>query len=116
MGGKIRNFKGFPKGAKVNFCRITKNIKNTLMNRTYERGVERETLSCGTGAVAVACVAYLLGRCGNEVDVETRGGVLKVEISGDDLDSIYLTGEAQVVYTGTLVNGEHYDQKQEVVQ
>ena len=113
VGRKIRNFKGFSKGANVNFCRIT---KNTIMNRTYERGVERETLSCGTGAAAVACVAYLLGRCGNEVDVKTRGGVLKVEISGDDLESIYLTGEARVVYTGTLVDGEHYYQKQEVVQ
>lgn len=116
VGRKIRNFEGFLKGANVNFCRIIKNIKNTIMNRTYERGVERETLSCGTGAASVACVAYLLGRCGNEVDVRTRGGVLKVEISGDDLESIYLTGDARVVYTGTLADGEHYYQQQEVVQ
>ena len=61
-----------PAGTNVNFLR--EKGADTLSVRTYERGVEGETLACGTGAVASAVVAYLKGRVRSPVPVRTSGG------------------------------------------
>ena len=63
----------------------------------YERGVERETLSCGTGAVAAAAVANQMGLIGTRVTVKTLGGSLKVTLRKD---RALMEGPAETVYKG----------------
>jgi len=92
-----------PAGTNVNFIRVTG--PHALTVRTYERGVEDETLACGTGAVASALVAARLGQVSSPVLVETRGGeVLTVSFArqGEALTDILLEGEALVVFQGDL--------------
>ncbi len=92
-----------PAGTNVNFC--LPRGPHALEVRTYERGVEDETLACGTGAVAAALVAARLGEAASPVLVHTRGGeVLAVSFTsqGQDLTEVYLEGEALVVYQGEL--------------
>lgn len=100
VGRKIRYHTAFSRGTNVNFCRVKG--RDTIVNRTYERGVERETLACGTGSAAAACVTYLLGKCGKKITVETKGGILEISILDENLKNIYLTGDAQIVYKGVL--------------
>lgn len=87
----------FPKGTNVNFVKV--NSKDELTIRTYERGVEGETLSCGTGSVACAAVSYKLGKTGNKVKVNTKGGELRITITED---AAYMEGSAERVFEGTL--------------
>jgi diaminopimelate epimerase len=75
----IRRHPTFPKGANVNF--VEKNGESSIRIRTFERGVEEETLSCGTGATASAAVAHKLGLVGETVEIETRGGPLMVYLN-----------------------------------
>ncbi len=104
IGRGIRHHKMFkPRGANVDFVEIIdgKNIKM----RTYERGVEGETLACGTGAVASAIIARCEmrdTRC--EVNVYTKGGMLKVYFKklGSKIKDVYLEGEAKIVYKGEV--------------
>ncbi len=92
-----------PAGTNVNFIRAISD--HALEIRTYERGVEDETLACGTGAVASALIAASLGKASSPVLVHTRGGeILTVSFQGhgDALRDVYLEGEALVVYEGEL--------------
>jgi diaminopimelate epimerase len=66
--------------------------------RTFERGVEDETLSCGTGATASAAVARHLGYTGVKVRVETRGGPLVITLGEKTL----MEGPAETVYRGSI--------------
>ncbi|HUI39891.1 MAG TPA: diaminopimelate epimerase [Methanothrix sp.] len=91
----IRHSSVFPEGANVNFVRL----QEPFEVRTFERGVEAETLSCGTGAVASASVARRLGFVGDEVQVETRGGPLIVTFEGENA---FMEGPAVTVYSGEL--------------
>jgi diaminopimelate epimerase len=91
---KIRFDPVFPQGANVDFVKVD---GNTLVVRTYERGVERETLSCGTGAVAAAAVANQMGLIGTRVTVKTPGGSLKVTLRKD---RALMEGPAETVYKG----------------
>jgi len=91
----IRHCSAFPEGANVNFVRPG----DSFEIRTFERGVEAETFSCGTGAVACASVARKLGLIENEVLVETRGGPLMVYF---EEDKAFMEGPAVTVYTGEL--------------
>jgi len=91
----IRHNTLFPEGANVNFVKAG----DSFEVRTFERGVEAETLSCGTGAVASAAVARKLGLTGDEVLVRTRGGPLIVIFEND---RAYLEGPAVTVYSGEL--------------
>ncbi|MFP4189285.1 MAG: diaminopimelate epimerase, partial [Halobacteriales archaeon] len=90
----VRHADVFSDGANVNFVKET---DGGFRVRTFERGVEGETLACGTGVVAVAAVARRLRGAGDEVTVETRGGTLVVEFK----DGVaYLSGDAELVYEG----------------
>jgi diaminopimelate epimerase len=92
-----------PAGANVNFVQIQG--RHRLRIRTYERGVEGETLACGTGSVAAALVAGSLGAVSTPVEVATWGGeklVVSFERSGDEFTGIYLEGRAEVICEGNL--------------
>jgi diaminopimelate epimerase len=94
---KIRYDPVFPKGTNVNFARV--DSKNEITVRTYERGVEGETLSCGTGSVACAAIGYRLGITGNRVKVNTRGGELMIIIKED---TALMGGQAVQVFNGSI--------------
>lgn len=103
LGRKIRNEIYGVEGSNVNFIQQTN--ENTFMIRTYERGVEDETLACGTGVTAVAIAAHKIGKTTDTVvNVNAVGGNLQV--SFDVVDGIYknvvLTGPAQFVFQGTI--------------
>ncbi len=92
-----------PAGANVNFIQVQG--KHKLSIRTYERGVEGETLACGTGSVAAALVAGSLRMVASPVQVTTRSGEkLTVTFEGDAEGhwAIYLEGEAKVICEGNL--------------
>jgi diaminopimelate epimerase len=93
---KIRHHATFPKGTNVNF--VQKTGENSIRIRTYERGVEEETLSCGTGATASAAIVHRLGYTGDVVEVETRGGPLTIYLK----DDVKMEGPATTVFTGVI--------------
>lgn len=90
-------------GINVNF--VEQQSDDSIMVRTYERGVEDETLSCGTGVTASALMSYHNEIGFNNVTVVTRGGKLSVEfdrIDEDTYENIWLCGPAEKVYQGTV--------------
>lgn len=89
----------FPDGANVDFVKIAG--PGTIHVRTYERGVERETLSCGTGCVASAFFASNDAGLKSPITVETRGGELKVDFD-EAWREVQLTGPVKIVYEGRL--------------
>jgi diaminopimelate epimerase len=106
LGQAIRFHQRYaPAGTNVNFVKQLGD--GTFAIRTYERGVEEETLACGTGSVATALIAATRGMTASPAVLHTRGGeALKVyfERSGDDFRSVFLEGDARVVYEGRLWN------------
>jgi diaminopimelate epimerase len=92
----IRHHASFSKGANVNFVQKTGDDSITI--RTFERGVEDETLSCGTGAMAAAAVAHKLGLSGPVVKVETRGGPLVITLAPE----AKMEGPAVTVFSGVI--------------
>lgn len=89
-----------PAGTNVNFVKVLG--PSDLYVRTYERGVEDETLACGTGTVASAVIAHLQKKMKFPMAVTTRGGELMVY--GDaSLDNLELEGQVQEVFTGRFV-------------
>jgi len=106
IGSHIRNHGEFsPEGTNADFVKIVD--KKNLMIRTYERGVEDETLACGTGAVASAIIAAEAEKMSSPITVQTRGGEkLKVyfDIIEGQFKNIYLEGAASLVYDGVLLS------------
>jgi diaminopimelate epimerase len=95
-----------PGGTNANFAAWTRD--NELSIRTYERGVEGETLACGTGATAAALMAGLKGLVSSPVTVRTRGGnLLKVYFDNDSpgFGDVFLEGDAVLVYQGNMEPG-----------
>lgn len=96
VGACIRHHPLFaPAGTNVDFIQITG--PRSLAIRTYERGVEAETLACGTGIVAAALVAEKLGRVQTPVQIQTAGGD-RLDVS---IFPLTLTGPAEHVFQGT---------------
>lgn len=109
-GRKIRHDPRFlPGGTNVNFVELLGD--NTIFVRTYERGVEDETLSCGTGIVAAALATSFRGYS-SPVSIKAIGGELSVEFKsgdsgtssghGDTFTDIFLVGPAKMVFEGDL--------------
>ena len=92
-----------PAGTNVNFIQIMGPRK--LRIRTYERGVEGETLACGTGSVAAALIAGSIGAVSSPVEITTKSGeklTVSYERNAADFGDIRLDGEAQVICEGSL--------------
>jgi diaminopimelate epimerase len=104
LGREIRNHKEFaPDGTNVNF--ISRLQDHTNMMRTYERGVENETLACGTGAIASALVIAYTGDLNSPVTIQTRSkNNLCIYFRKQDnrFSDIYLEGDARIIYRAEL--------------
>ena len=104
IGRKIRYHQEFqPSGTNADFMKIED--RHVIKVRTYERGVEDETLACGTGAVASALISSWKGLVDSPVDVRVKSGeILKIYFRKTDsgFNDIYLEGKAKVVYEGRL--------------
>lgn len=104
LGEKIRHDKKISKnGVNVDFVEYH---PNKIHVRTYERGVENETLSCGTGAVASAIATSILKKSTkNKIAIQTLGGELSVEFKrkNDKFHDIWLTGPATLVFIGEFL-------------
>lgn len=102
MGSKIRyGTPYFEEGTNVNFAEQIS--KNSFKARTYERGVEDETLACGTGVTAVAIAANRLNKTAEEkIYIEVLGGKLEVSFKkeGNRYKDVFLKGSAQFVFEG----------------
>ncbi|MDZ7614590.1 MAG: hypothetical protein U5K51_13490 [Flavobacteriaceae bacterium] len=93
----------FEAGSNVNF--VEKCTHNKLKVRTYERGVENETLSCGTGVTAAAIAAHYSGKIAEtSIFINTLGGLLQVDflVVGSSYRNIVLTGPAELVFSGLI--------------
>ncbi|WP_394748521.1 diaminopimelate epimerase [Spongiimicrobium salis] len=102
-GAKLRYGIYGEKGSNINF--VSQSDKNTFEVRTYERGVEDETLSCGTGVTAVALAMHHNGIATEDtVHISTPGGRLKIEFEQDDqgYKKVFLTGPAKQVFKGEV--------------
>ncbi|MBU0665652.1 MAG: diaminopimelate epimerase [Proteobacteria bacterium] len=104
--GKIVRFHPLfqPAGTNVNF--VQKIGENSIRVRTYERGVEDETMACGTGAVASALFAAVSGMARSPVAVTTSGGerltILFDLQDGPQAENVFLQGPARIIYDGNL--------------
>lgn len=103
-GKQIRTSEAYaPKGTNVNF--VEQEGPNHFRIRTFERGVEDETLSCGTGATAVALAMHDLGKIDqNEVRIDVEGGTLFVafEYKNNTYQQVFLKGPATFVFQGSI--------------
>lgn len=104
LGAEIRYHEHFkPRGTNVNFVQLLG--PQSIRVRTYERGVEGETLACGTGVTASALIAARLHGFGSPVQVKVQGGDL-LEVSfktnGDAFKDVHLTGPADFVFDGQI--------------
>lgn len=107
VGRSIRYHPEFqPEGANANFIEVLN--KNHIRVRTYERGVEQETLSCGSGCVAAGIIAvYQLERLqgAHKIEVATHGGetlAIYFKIQKDIVNEVYLEGTAKTIYEGRV--------------
>jgi len=102
IGNAIRHHKKFsPRGTNVNFVEVTG--KDSIRVRTYERGVEDETLACGTGSTASALIFALKNDSGDLIKVQTQSGeTLRIyfEKEGAKFKKVWLAGSVRIVYKG----------------
>jgi diaminopimelate epimerase len=104
LGAAVRRHDLFaPKGANVNFLKQLADKKIAI--RTYERGVEDETLACGTGVVASALIFAAVQEVDGPIGVLVRGGnelQVAFDRAGDQFKDVTLTGPADFVFEGTI--------------
>ncbi|MBI4753486.1 diaminopimelate epimerase [Candidatus Desantisbacteria bacterium] len=104
LGRAIRYHQAFqPAGTNVNFVEVID--ESYIKVRTYERGVEDETLACGTGSSASACICSILSKVSSPVRVITKGGeVLTIYLkqAEGNITSLFLEGEANVIFEGGI--------------
>jgi len=102
IGKIIRNHQKFsPRGTNVNFVEVMG--KDLIRVRTYERGVEDETLACGTGSTASALIFALKNDSGDLIKVQTQSGeTLRIyfEKEGAKFKKVWLAGSVRIVYKG----------------
>lgn len=99
IGRHYRNHPFFKDGANVNFVKIID--ANTIKIRTYERGVENETLACGTGSVAAAIIYHATQKAEPPIIVKNTGGDLIVNWD-ESFNPLFLQGKVKIVYYGEL--------------
>jgi diaminopimelate epimerase len=102
-GHAIRRSPLFPRGTNVNFTQVVD--PQNLIVRTYERGVEDETLACGTGVTAAALLANRVRGLKLPLRVKVRGGdtlAIDAEIEGDAFRAVTLTGPAVETFSGEI--------------
>ena len=95
-----------PAGTNANFAQVAG--KDEIFLRTYERGVEAETMACGTGATAAALAAGAAGLVKSPVRVRTRGGaelIVYFDWDGNKFGDVFLEGDAVFVYQGVIEEG-----------
>ncbi|HED06580.1 MAG TPA: hypothetical protein ENI57_00495, partial [Ignavibacteria bacterium] len=101
IGKEIRNLPEFaPGGTNVNFIKI---VNDSILIRTYERGVENETLACGTGSVAAAVIGNLVDGLEPPIKLITKSGEhLTVDFKNNNtnIENISLTGSAKIIFIG----------------
>ncbi|MBD3261438.1 MAG: diaminopimelate epimerase [Candidatus Altiarchaeales archaeon] len=107
-GSRIRHYThAFPNGTNVHF--IQPLAENQFRIRTYERGVEAETLACGTGICASAVASVLNHKADPEkpIHFKAKGGDLRVELelTEDEITKVYLIGPAEKVFEGLIDSG-----------
>ena len=96
-GEKVRYNKRFKGGCNANFAQVL--LEGKLKLRTYERGVEAETLACGTGAVASAIAYRKKFNFNGNVEIEMPGGDLLIKFEGP---KVFLCGKAQKIFSGVI--------------
>lgn len=105
LGAKIRYSELYgTSGSNVNF--VKQNSNDEFSIRTYERGVEDETLSCGTGATAVAIAMNATGRTNeNTIKINVEGGKLEVSFAKENgiYKNVFLNGKAEFVFSGNCI-------------
>jgi diaminopimelate epimerase len=103
LGREIRYCNDFkPGGTNVNFIDV---IDNVIHIRTYERGVEDETLACGTGSVAAALICYVTDNLKPPIKLKTYGGdylTVNFEIENQKVKNLSLTGPAKIIFEGSI--------------
>lgn len=103
MGKEIRHHKDFaPHGANVNFIQLSNGEINI---RSYERGVEDETLACGTGSVAAALICFVQNNLSPPIKIHTKSGdelIVDFKIEDQKVRDISLTGPAKITFKGEL--------------
>jgi diaminopimelate epimerase len=104
LGPEVRRHPHFgPKGTNVNFAQLLG--PNRIRVRTFERGVEGETLACGTGVTAAALIAARVHRFGSPVKVQVQGGDeldVSFQEGPDSFTNVRLTGPAEFVFEGRI--------------
>jgi diaminopimelate epimerase len=104
-GIKIRYYKGFTKGVNVNFFEVLD--ENTVLVKTYERGVEDFTLACGTGSASTAIALMLKGYLkDNQAKMINDGGELIIEVEKTDnkIEKLFLIGDTNIVAIGKIMD------------
>ncbi len=105
LGSETRYHDDFkPAGTNANFIKMRS--AEALDIRTYERGVEDETLACGTGCIASAISAAALGKAASPIAAYTRGGyVLNIyfALNSQGAKDVFLEGDARIIYKGNLL-------------
>lgn len=99
IGPKFENHNRFPNRTNTEFAYVV-DRKNIEM-RVWERGAG-ETLACGTGSCATAVAAIINGLCDNDVTIHLVGGDLQISWSGNESDSVFMTGPATTVFEGNI--------------
>jgi diaminopimelate epimerase len=103
LGKEIRYCSDFkPGGTNVNFVDV---IDDVIHIRTYERGVEDETLACGTGSVAAALICYVTDKLKPPIKLKTYGGdylTVNFKVESQKVKNLSLTGPAKIIFEGSI--------------
>ena len=103
IGKEIRYHQDFaPKGTNVNFFKV---VNGEILIRTYERGVEDETMACGTGSVAAAIICSVTDKLTPPITLKTYGGdklIVNFEVENQRVKNPSLTGPAKIIFEGSI--------------